>query len=305
MQPLNQIVCPIDFSPISDHALEVAMRMSRKLALPLKLVYVVQPLPVFAADPEIALALMPLATLPDEQQRVNAAQDMLRPLVERLSAQDVKVTGEVLTGDAGQVLGELLEQQPQTLTVMGTHGYSSVKRFILGSATVTVLRHAMGPVMTVREAHPDVPVLKVGVAVDFSSACEPAIRTGAWLAEQWGAELHLLHVSTPLELMVPSESQVPMYFEEARRAVDAAVEQRLEGIAKALPTLTVVFRLLPGVSPARALAGDATQNGLNVMVMGTHGRSGLERLFLGSVTERTLQLAPCPVISVKSVEPTP
>lgn len=299
MLPLNQILCPIDFSETSRHAMEVATRLSLQLGLPLTLAHVVMPAPYFAADPQVAMALMPDAMLPNDTERAGVAEAEVKSLVDGLRQKGVDAHALVLMGMPGTVLGDRLSQQPGTLTVIGTHGRSAVPRFILGSVAVEIVRRSAGPVMTVREQHPDLPMTHIGVAVDFSAACEPAIEFAAGLARGCGAEITLINIIAPLELLATTEAMVAVQFTEANEVLRGTAQKEMEEIKARLPELTVHSEVVEGQSYYRSLVSVAEAKQLSLLVMGTHGRTGLRRLFLGSVTERTLQVAPCPVVSVK------
>lgn len=295
---LSTVLCPIDFSPLTESALEWTRRMASQLKLPVRLVHVVPPAPLFAADPEVAVALAPIP-LPSEAQREACAADMLKPLAESLLASGLEVRTELLHGNPERVLGDLLAQEPTVLTVMGTHGYGAIPRFLLGSVTVEVLRRAAGPVLAVRAAQPPERVERIGVAVDFSAACEPAIALGAALARLCDAELHLIHVGQIMEMLGTAEAELPTYLARIDAATRQAAHHELAEISGRLHGVRVQARVRMGSTPYRELVVDAQEQALQMLVMGTHGRTGLQRLFLGSVTERTLQVAGCPVLAVK------
>lgn len=294
----EHILCPVDFSTISEHALDTAVRLAKNLNLPIRLLHVLPPLPFQLTDPEVMISLSP-AEFPSESVRLEVAQEKLEALANRLSASDVTVELEVINGSGGHSVADRLSSSPAALAVMGTHGYSSVQRFLLGSTTVESLRKATCPVVTVREPHPDAAISRIGVAVDFSAACQPAIALAAWMAARIGAELHLVHITAPLELLAMSEGTVPAWFEEASRLHREQAERELLDLGTRMKGVAVHIHVGFGASEWREIAAYAAQSKLNLLVMGTHGRTGLKRLFLGSVTERTMQVAPCPVISVR------
>lgn len=301
MQHLEYILCPVDFSTISEHALDTAVRLAQNLSLPIRLLHVLPPLPFQLTDPEVMISLSP-AEFPSESVRLEVSQEKLEALAKRLSERGVKVELEVVSGAGGHSVADRLQSSPGALAVMGTHGYSSVQRFLLGSTTVESLRKATCPVVTVREPHPDARIERIGVAVDFSASCQPAVALASWLASRMGAEVHLIHITAPLELLAMGEGTVPAWFEEASRHHREQAEQELKELGKRLRDVKVHIHVGFGASEWRELAAYAGQAKLGLLVMGTHGRTGLKRLFLGSVTERTLQVAPCPVISVRLPE---
>ena len=136
---------------------------------------------------------------------------------------------------------------------------------------------------------------------DFSPTSDAALAYARALARKFGASLHLLHVfEEPLLLgAVTAEAYVPeapevraALMKEARECL----EHRLRPDARAEPSAT--SEIVTG-SPARAIADYAASAGMNLIVMGTHGRGGVAHLLLGSVAERVVRMAPCPVLTVR------
>jgi nucleotide-binding universal stress UspA family protein len=298
MNDFKQILCPVDFSEASLRAMSYATRLGAKLQIPLTLFHVIAPLPTYTSTPE-AMVAFPPPVPPDDLTRESYAAERLRNLQRQVDECGYSASVEVLNGAPGHVIVEQAGRQPGTLLVMGTHGYSGFQRFVLGSTTIEVLRRAPCPVVTVREQHPDGDLRRIGVAVDFSAACEPAIETAVRLARRVGAQLHLIHVLAPLELPYAAETRIPLYVTQVTEANQKAAERELEEIAARIDGVEVVRALLMGTAPYRHISQYAEHAQLDLLAIGTHGRTGLRRLFLGSETERTLQVSPCPVMSVR------
>lgn len=137
--------------------------------------------------------------------------------------------------------------------------------------------------------------------VDFSPWSDGAMRYAAWLCKQVGAQLTLLHVfETPAYASLPDgqnsvamasiDESVRRLSQQLQRDLDAAIVQLDAG----RPIRT---RLLDGL-PYRAIIDAAQELGVDLIVMGTQGRTGLSRLLLGSVAERVVRLSGCPVLTV-------
>jgi len=137
---------------------------------------------------------------------------------------------------------------------------------------------------------------------DFSAGSERAWAVARGLTARLGAELILLHVlvETPLysESLFTME-QTRDVFDEAR---DWVVKRLGEWTATATAEgLSARWVLKTGV-PHAEIVGAAAQEHSNLIVIGTHGRGGLDRALLGSVTDRVVRLAPCPVVTVRETE---
>lgn len=134
---------------------------------------------------------------------------------------------------------------------------------------------------------------------DFSADADAALETAVELARRLGAELHLLHAyQQPLDVLSPYGVAIPPNVGPELRA---AAQRRLDEIAKEISGLRIHVHAVEG-PPALVIPEQAREIGADLVVMGTHGRSGLRHLLLGSVAERTVRSAPCPVLTVKAPE---
>jgi nucleotide-binding universal stress UspA family protein len=133
-------------------------------------------------------------------------------------------------------------------------------------------------------------------ATDFSEVSAKAERYAIALAKRYEARLVLLHVDPPIPLMSPY-GEIPIdlgLFEEQRRQADLEMRAAHE---RARVAGLVVDAMVRGGSPAREILAEARQ-GVDLIVLGTHGRGGMEHLLLGSVAEKVLRKATCPVMVV-------
>ena len=141
---------------------------------------------------------------------------------------------------------------------------------------------------------------KILVGTDFSEPSDAARRTAIELARRLGAELEIVHVEEPLPAYAFSEGalpDLPRLQEEVRSWAEREVEQQAkEARAAGVPVTTAV---LLG-TPANAIVEAARTDGADLIVVGTHGRTGFERILLGSVAERVVRTASCPVLTVRN-----
>lgn len=142
---------------------------------------------------------------------------------------------------------------------------------------------------------------KILVALDFSPHSSGALLTAADLAVRFGAFLTLLHVHDAAPYALSSDfelftvEQRDRLREQIEKALAAAQQQ-----ATAAGVGNVQTRLLEG-APANVIARYAEEGGFDLIVLGTHGRRGFQHALLGSVAERVVRLAPCPVLTVRPV----
>ena len=141
---------------------------------------------------------------------------------------------------------------------------------------------------------------KILFATDFTPASEPAFRQALDLAFSDGAELWIAHVYEPPSLM-DAQSIAAGVYEEWDQALRAEAERRLTPLVDRARERGVKARalVLSGM-PYEAISEAAREKGADLLVVGTHGRTGVARLFVGSVASRVISTAPCPVLAVRA-----
>ncbi len=217
---------------------------------------------------------------------------------ERAAERGVDVVTDVEQGDPSATIVEYADFRDVDLVAMATHGRRGLDRMLLGSVTERVMRQAAAPVLTVRpddDVALEYPPGSILVPTDGSGVANAALEEAAALAAASGATLHLLSVVDPAVLGydVQSAIQTDVLEDRADRILDDAAE------AAASAGVDDVVRTAEYGSPRRTIVGYASQEPVDLVVMGTHGRSGVDRFLMGSVTEGTVRTAPVPVLTVR------
>jgi nucleotide-binding universal stress UspA family protein len=190
------------------------------------------------------------------------------------------------------------------LVVLGTHGRRGLRRAFMGSVAEEVLRSSPSPVLSVRSMkeppHP-VRMRSILVPTDFSEHADSALMHAVRFARGFeGAHLHILHVI--------SESLHPAFYNTGVFSiydVEPDIEKRsVEELQKHYDALGVsdvpATMHAVGGNPAEEIIRFAEENDMDLIVTGTHGRSGIERFFMGSVADKVNRRAPCPVLTTRS-----
>jgi universal stress protein A len=144
------------------------------------------------------------------------------------------------------------------------------------------------------------PFRKILVPVDFSAHSEQVVRLAAGVAQLDDGALEILHVHDPVAYPLPSG--YVLYTAQQLGALLDGYQQRLHGmkeLAHASGATAVETHLRQGIAYAD-ICQFAREGAFDLIVMGTHGRTGLGHLLLGSVAERVLRRAPCPVLTVRA-----
>lgn len=144
---------------------------------------------------------------------------------------------------------------------------------------------------------------RILVPTDFSEHSANALRYAAAFARRFSAELYLLHVFQDLAVSGPEAvavgppivAPIEQFLDSARKSLDRLVEDAH------LQQLTVHREVRPG-TPFDEIVGMAKEKDIDLIVMGTHGRGWLAHVLLGSVTEKVVRKAPCPVLTVRHPE---
>lgn len=140
---------------------------------------------------------------------------------------------------------------------------------------------------------------KILVPVDFSDYTDEITHAAGQLAKKFGSTIHLLHVIpnmdyfTPYESFLPAESLI-----NAQRDIEREVDKDMDAVARKMGDIPVVKAVRAGVAFAEILQYVRTE-GIDLVVMGTHGRGGIEHILLGSVAEKVIRRAPCPVMTIR------
>ncbi|MBA4418164.1 MAG: universal stress protein [Syntrophus sp. (in: bacteria)] len=139
---------------------------------------------------------------------------------------------------------------------------------------------------------------KILYPVDFSEHTEGIVEYGVAIAKQFGAELHLLHVIPNLNYFTPYESFLtPENMVAIERNVESGVDKDLNSIIEKID-IPVKKVVKTGVIFMEIIDYIKTEK-IDLVVMGTHGRSGIEHILIGSVAEKIVRKAPCPVLTIK------
>jgi nucleotide-binding universal stress UspA family protein len=142
------------------------------------------------------------------------------------------------------------------------------------------------------------------VATDFSEPSDAALVYGRELAGRFDATLHVLHVAENIYITTfgadTYAALVPNLQTEIEEAARLRLEQLLTDSDGSGPSTTPA--VITSASPAFAIIDYAGEHGIDLIVMGTHGRGALAHLLMGSVAEKVVRLAPCPVLTVRHPE---
>lgn len=300
MLEIRRILCPIDFSEASRHALDHAVALAAWYGSQITALHLCNP--VFLPTPPILFAEFPSTALPTEVDR----QELKARLESWLdSARAAGVAAEVRFEEGHNPAAGILEcaaSLPADLIILGTHGRGALERLLLGSVAEKVLRKASCPVLTVppkAAATSTLPFQRLLCPVDFSEPSRVALRFALSIAKESDARLTILHVfEWPAEddFLVWRAIDVPEY----RRQLEAQAARQLDELMsddeRRWCRATTLLRY---GKPYRQILEAAANEAADLIVMGIHGRNPIDRMLLGSSTNQVVRRASCPVLTLK------
>ena len=299
----NRILIPLDGSKTAEKVLPYARYLAATLKLPVELLEVID-------VAEVARRISPekshfINTVLENV--IRSSEQYLSGVASTFPKADVKCTVE--KGWAEEVIIEKVEEDKGTLISMATHGRSGINRWLLGSVAEKVLRGATSPLLLVRAAEEaktegEAPLRSVIVPLDGSELAEQGLSAVAELAKQLQLEVVLFRAYTiPLSaLAVDPEGYYAVNDEELisalRDEVVAYLEKKSEATKK-LGVEKVRYIAKYGIAADEIISlGRETPD--NLIAMCTHGRSGVKRWVLGSVTETVVRHSGDPVLVIRA-----
>jgi len=301
---LNRILCPVDFSDASQHAIDHALAVARWYGARITALH--------ACGPRRGSGSTGAEREPAIDLECVEARRLGTEVVAAFHAAHAMGVDVDVVVHAGHPVTEILECAVSTsadLIVMGTHGSGGFEHLVLGSVTEKVLRKAGCPVFTVPprvRATSALPFRRLLCAVDFSPSSDRALEFACSLAQQSKASVTLLHVlewpwhepPAPAFDEIPHEQAVQLI--EFRRQSEERTIDRLDALVPdaVRDMCPVVTRFAHG-KPYVEILRIAAEEGADVVVLGVQGRNPLDLTLLGSTTNQVVRRASCPVLTVR------
>ena len=282
MGKYRKILVAYDGSPSSQNALAVSMGIAQKEKSWIKVLAVV---PAYDGD----LELIGVSNIKETIE--GPGQELLKEAKALAEDQDVHISFDLEQGEPFERIVHVAEEENCDLIVMGRSGLSHLERELMGGVTARVIGHTDSDVLVVSE-DASVDWSRILVATDGSENSETAIRHGLVLAKKNGARFNAITV------VERNEELLALAPEHLRSKVEEA-QHFMEDVEKKCSDEGVVLNtFIREGEPHTQITQLADELDASIIVMGTHGRKGLSRLLMGSVTERTIGYARPPVMIV-------
>jgi nucleotide-binding universal stress UspA family protein len=293
MVPYRTVLVGTDFSNLAKQVVAAAARLARRLETRAEIAHA---LTAALYGPVVEALDVPAIK---EAMETSAKQELERIRVSEFANVESRTT--VVSGsNAAMSIVDLARERDADLCVVGTHGSSRLERMLIGSVAEKIVRHAPCDVLTIPiDVNDRSPLAaRILVATDFSETAERAIEVAAELAPIFDADVHVVHVINPAVPILRPHSLSLETTSETRARKSKMLASLVERKLAAVPRVT--SEALLNMSTHLAITGYARDHEIELVVMGTHGRTGLSGVLLGSVAERTVRHASsCPVLVVR------
>jgi nucleotide-binding universal stress UspA family protein len=301
MRPnLKNIMCLTDLSKFSNQTIAYGIALAKEFESRLYLCHVVD-IPSMALYGEAHIDPME-----QQNQIISHAEATLGDLTR---GENIDWQPLISVGPTVPEISRLVEEKNIDLAIATNHGRSGLKRLVLGSVTEELMRTISCPMLVMRGPElsgkqtetVEFRLEKIMVGCDFSSDSTLALRYALSFAQEFEAELHLVHVMEPSAYQNLSKTVTEAekgYQNELRKLLSKKLDNLVPEDARnwCVPKTA----LLDGRADEK-IVEYAKQNHIDLIALGVRGHGLVETLFLGSTTDRVARQAPCPVLSVRPV----
>jgi nucleotide-binding universal stress UspA family protein len=290
----KKILVPLDGSNAAEIVIPYVEELAAKLSAEIILVSVYE-----SPDDESHLHRYYLERIVDQMQHQISEFD---------PASEVRIHSEVLRGKPAQQLVQYADKANVSLIAMSSYGSSGREAKLIGNIATKVLWSTKRPVLLIRTPATAAAikqkrlVKKILVPLDGSKTGETIIQCAEVLAEALGAELLLFQVLEPLRIVAGFETVAPYSIPEGEESIKASAGAYLNGVEEPLKKkgIKTSTAIVWGSAAERII--EYAEVNIDLVTISSHGRSGVGRWVLGSVTEKVLQVGDKPVLVARPVK---
>jgi nucleotide-binding universal stress UspA family protein len=278
---LRRILVPSDFSSHADDALAYAVALGRPFDAHVTMLVVDE----FCVSPLGARKPPPPFVVPSQQNALRVLDEEARRRVEPFRSAGVNIDVQIAEGRAYKVIVEEAERLAYDIVVIATRGQTNLSPHLLGSTAERVVRFSRQPVLSIQNPPaPGVKVSSVLCPTDFSPAGNGGLSYALSIARLNKAKLYVQYVSE---------------IDKAER--ESEIRKRIPDLKLHHPkaeSVTVEYIFDRDIEPSNSIIRFADDRDVSVIVMSTHGRKGLRRVFIGNTTAEVVRASRRPVLTV-------
>jgi nucleotide-binding universal stress UspA family protein len=285
------ILIGVDASPAAAEAVRVGGAIAETMRVPYRLVHATPEAWTVPTAPHAGTEQPELLNEAVREAARSAVRDSLADAVPDAALRDI----EVRTGRSVTVIRECAHEFQAGMVVLGGKHHTTLGRWVGGSTAHSLVRTLDVPLFVT--AHTPLPIRRIVATVDLSDAAGPTIQAAERLARLFGASLHVLHIVEPLPII----PDTPLQYND-----DEVYRRSEEHLAQYVWPLIAYPGATTGVrrgTAAEAITAEVADRSAEVVVFGSHGKGWVDRILIGSVTERVLSALPCSMLIVPVIGP--
>ena len=288
----KNILVPVDFSKTSDKAVDYALFLAETYGAKVTLFHAVILLQEDVDEEEHLKAYETIIEKKEEKRR-----KYLKSHADKGARLGVQIDSVLMRGITPvETILDFIDENKFDVIVIGTHGRTELMKWWLGSVAEKVVRYSPIPVITIHKDYEKKPAIgNVLFPVDFSEYSKMAVKKGMRLISQFDAK--------PTLLFVVEQQQHPLYYLQSTEPILEANPALKEQLMKNLKAFAesqkekAAYHLAEG-KPHKEIEAYAEAKNIDLIIIASHGMSGLEHFLIGSTTERVVNVAPCPVLTI-------
>jgi len=286
---IDRILCPVDFFPASDKAVDYAAGLAEIYNSRVFLLHAVVPVVPVAYE-------FPLNTAEIAREMQQAARGEMKKLVARIKTRRIEAEFLIKAGAVHDVIRRAISTIKPDLIAMGTHSRTGIDRWFLGSETEWLMRHSPVPVLTIsaKERLRRPAFRRILVTTDFSDGTANALDYAFSIAQENNSRITFLHVVNDIAMDVSRKY---------RDSIVSGVETKLANLVprEAWDWCEIRTRVEVG-HPYQMITRILDAEKPDLLVMNIHGKGMLDRALLGSTAERIVRSAKCPVMLIPPIK---
>lgn len=308
MKEIKKIIWASDGSDESEEALNYAIFLARIFRSEITGVYVIEMHPRllydYARDPDSELYSWVEQTAENHKERLISEAEIS-------GIQGISFRTTVSIGDPSEEIVKLARRKKADLIVLGVRGLGLIDKMLVGSTTLKVLRKSRIPVLSVRKRGRGeaIELRNILVPLDIYDKEDSALDYAVDLAQAIKTNISVVYAYRLFDYAAIEEGKTPSGInelgEEALKFFSSELAARVEGPRERLKRdgmeagSEITTDLIEGKTPAMRIVEYANSKNTDLIVINTHGRKGIKKIMMGSVTDKVVQESPCPVLALK------
>jgi len=288
----KNILVPVDFSKTSNKAVNYALFLAEKYKAKVTLFHAVVLLQEDVDEKEHLIAYETIIEK-KEEKRIK----YLKSHADKGARLGVQIDSVLMRGiTPAETILNFIEDKKFDVIVIGTHGRTELMKWWLGSVAEKIVRYSPIPVITIHKDYKRKPAIKkVLFPVDFSEFSKMAVKKGMRLIRKFDAK--------PTFMFVVEQQQHPFYYMQSSEPILKSNPTLKKQLMKNLMAMAgslkdkAAYHLAEG-KPHKEIEAYANTKKIDLIVIASHGMSGLDHFLIGSTTERVVNVAPCPVLTI-------